>query len=55
MSKKQQLSKHKKKQSNKKQRPLSTDEKLKNFVEPLAKSPSAAKAFRMALEKTTKK
>ncbi len=55
MSKRQQLNKHKKKQSSKKQRELSTDEKVKNFVEPLAKSPSAAKALRIALEKTVKK
>jgi hypothetical protein len=54
MSKKQKLNKFKHKQRKNKQQDIPKDQRLKNFVEPLAKSPSAAKALREALEKTVK-
>lgn len=52
MSKEQNRRKYQNKQKRKKNKELSTDDKIKNFVEPIAKSKGAASAFKKALEKT---
>ena len=54
MSKEQKRRKYQSKQKRKKSKELSTDDKIKNFVEPIAKSKGAASAFKKALQKTIK-
>ncbi len=54
MSKEQNRRKYQNKQKRKKGKELKVDEKIKNFVEPIAKSKGAASAFKKALLKTIK-
>lgn len=54
MSKEQNRRKFQNKQKRKKNKELSTDDKIKNFVAPIIQSKGAASAFKKALQKTIK-